>query len=143
MRALLSVAVLSIVPLSVGAQQPQKPQVRTYLISPQIRVDRPTVVGFSRGPSDSAQTVFAKFQAVAEQLGFEFVRSTARELPIVLDVRYNAVHYVPEDASAGFILLVPGRRSDLVRGLVSAEELRERILAYSVANPPLGMSLRW
>jgi hypothetical protein len=90
---------------------------------------------------DSADSTFADSRKVAERLGFDFVVSMGSR-PMVLDVRYNAVHYLPNDVRAGFILLVPGRRSDLVRGLVRSEQLEERIRAYLAAVRPLGLGLK-
>ena len=46
------------------------------------------------------------------------------------------MHYVPPGVSAGFVVIVPGRRSDLIRGLVAPDSLEQRIRAYLVAVRP-------
>lgn len=106
-----------------AAQQP-----RILDLQPRVRVEEPTVVAFTRRVTDPTDTLFASYRRLAEELGFSFVVTSTR--PIVLDVRYNAVHYVPEGVPAGFVLLVPGRPSDLIRGLVDPNEFVKRLRAY-------------
>jgi len=120
---------------------PSAPRLRRMRIPPRITVEHPTVIAFALVLPDSADSTFTDFREVAEQFGFDFVVSMGTR-PMILDVRYNAMHYVPTHVPAGFVLLVPGRRSDLVRGLVRSEQLKERIIAYLAAVRPLGLGLR-
>lgn len=131
-----------------GAQDPRPPapdtsapRLRRLRMPPRITVDHPTVIAFAMVLPDSVDSTFADYREVAERFGFDFVVSLGSR-PMVLDVRYNAMHYVPTTVPAGFVLLVPGRRSDLVRGLVGSELLAERIRAYLAAVRPLGLGLK-
>jgi len=79
--------------------------------------------------ADTAPAGLAAARAAAEGLGFTFVRRTP-PLREVVDQGHAAIYYVPRDLEIGYFVVVPGRRPDVVRGLVSADTLRTRILAY-------------
>jgi hypothetical protein len=99
---------------------------------PRIRVQRPTVIALASWGTQTADSVFIPFRAVAEKLGFDFAVA-AGPRAIIVDVPSNAVHHVPEDVSVGFVLLIPARRPKLIRGPIDPEHLEAAIRAYPVA----------
>lgn len=55
-----------------------------------------------------------------------------------IDQAHAAVYYVPGDLPAGYLILVPGRRPDVVWGLVGSDSLHMRISAYLRLHRELG-----
>ena len=67
--------------------------------------------------------------SIVGRFGFQFVARPWRKLALV-DKRYNAIYYLPPDVRAGYVILAPGKRPDLVRAPASGDVLIQRLLAY-------------
>jgi hypothetical protein len=137
---------LSLAALRLAAQQPRSPPLDTAALHlrlmrhmPRIAVEVPTVVAFGVASGGDADSLSAESRAMVERLNFRFVVTFARR-PIIVDSRYSAIYYVPPDVSAGFVLIVPGRRSDIIRGLVAPGVLEARLRAYVAAIRPLALA---
>lgn len=135
LRALgIGIVVLSAVPLQGHAQQPTPRDTTT----PRIRISPPPVP--VRSPmvfalvSDSLlpDSTLGRAKQVAESLGFGFAVKGAAHFSIV-DSRYQAIYYVPANVSRGYLIVIPGHRPDMVRGVVAADSLRHRIEHYRVS----------
>src|SRR5512145_2616203 len=90
----------------VAQNPPQTPDTsrisqRVIEIRPRIKVEEPTVIAFAKSHADTSHVGIEAHREIAERLGFAFTVAIG-ERPSVLDTRYNAMQYVPEDASAGF-----------------------------------------
>ena len=85
---------------------------------------------------DTARAASSSARAMADSLGFTII---ARRPPLsqLLDQRHSAVYYVPRDLKTGYLIIVPGRRPDVVWGLVSPDSLRTRIKEYLTLNREL------
>ena len=107
-------------------------------IPPRVAVQAPTVIAFARTPDQLDSSLTAEVRGVAAGLGFDFAVVVGSHR-VITDVRYYAIHYVPDDVTVGFVLLVPGQRSDLIRALIDSQQLEERMRAYlaDVRQPSL------
>jgi hypothetical protein len=118
-----------------GSPGPDSAELRRRLRVPPLSIERASVIAFGTALADSSDAGLGAWRAVAKGLGFDF-RMVIGPAPIVIDVPANAVHYVPPGVRAGFVLVVPERRSDLIRGLVSPDSLEHRMRAYLAAVRP-------
>jgi hypothetical protein len=137
---------LSLAVLPLAEQQPHSPPLETAALRlrlmrrvPRVAVEVPTVVAFGVLSGGAADSLSAESHAMVERLNFRFVVTFARR-PIIVDSRHHAIYYVPFDVSAGYVLIVPGRRSDLVRGLVTPAVLEARLRAYLAPIRPLSLA---
>jgi len=83
---------------------------------------------------DSGRSASAR--DVAGSLGFTFKAVSSEHLQVV-DSRYHAVYSLPSDVASGYLIIIPGRRPDLVRGYVEPDSLRRRIVRYRQLAGPL------
>ena len=88
----------------------------------------PTVIAVAADTSAPYQRL-VRARAVAESLGFAFVIRTP-PLQQLVDQAHAAVYYVPQHLIAGYLIIAPSRRPDVIPSLVDADSLRIRLLAY-------------
>ena len=136
MNQLLSTTILSFalaVPVATSSAQTQSQDTSRIITPAIVAITGPTVIGFA---ADTTQVASSSARAVAESLGFTVI---AHRPPLdqVADQRHSAVYYVPRDLKAGYVIIVPGRRPDIVWGLVTPDSLRTRIRGYLTLNRDL------
>jgi hypothetical protein len=129
----IGIVVLSSVPLQSHAQQPTPRDTstpRARIVPPPVPVRSPTV--FALVPDallKQPDSTLGQARQAAESLGFGFAVKGVAHFSIV-DPRHGAVYYVPTDVSRGYLIVIPGHRPDIVRGVVTADSLRHRIKHY-------------
>jgi hypothetical protein len=140
--SILSLATIGLtsVPLPIHAQQspPADTSARRVRILPQpVPVHGPTIFAIV---ADSLvahpDSAFGSARLVAESLGFGFEVKPAAHFAVA-DSRYAAVYYLPSDVVRGYLIIIPGHRPDIVRDLVAADSLRQRIIHYRQLIRPL------
>jgi hypothetical protein len=104
-------------------------------IQPNVSIARATVVAFAPSLPDSADSTALAWAAVVRGLGFALLLSQGPP-PVVIDKRYNSMHFTPLNVAAGFVLVVPGARSHLIQGLIPADSLDREIRAYLASVRP-------
>lgn len=136
MKRFLHVSVFSLaltVPVPPSEAQSQH-QDTTRIVVPAIAtITTRTVIALA---SDTARAGSVSARAVADSLGFTLI-TRMPPLDQVADQRHAAFYYVPTSLKAGYVIIVPGRRPDVVWSLVPADSLRTRIRAYLILNRDL------
>jgi len=102
---------------------------------PQITVEKATVVAFADTLPAASDSIVATWRGVVERLGFTLQLAPGLP-PVVIDKRFNTLHFTPMDVHSGFVLVVPGARSQLIRSLVAPDSLEREIRAYLAAARP-------
>jgi hypothetical protein len=102
---------------------------------PQITVEKATVVAFAESLPPASDSIVATWRNVVQRLGFTLQLAPGLP-PVVIDKRFNTLHFTPLDVHSGFVLVVPGARSQLVRSLVAPDSLEREIRAYLAAARP-------
>lgn len=110
-----------------------------------LRVDQPLVIGVAAvDPRDPVLTEaeverrFGEVRALADSMGFGF--SARPFVPRLHDYHHGALYEAPEGLSLGYIIMAPGHRPRLVRGLVSRERFREELAEYLRGVRPMAPS---
>src|SRR5512135_609402 len=129
----IGIVLLSSVPLQSHAQQPAPRDTstpRARIVPPPVPVRSPTVFALvSDSLLKQSDSTLGQARQAAESLGFGFAVKGVAHFSIV-DTRHAAVYYVPTDVSRGYLIIIPGHRPDIVRGVVTADSLRQRIKHY-------------
>jgi hypothetical protein len=94
-----------------------------------ITIERATVLAFGQDFADTAETTIEALRSVARRSGFEFRTTTGAGI-VIAAKRFGTSYYVPRDVRTGFVLVVPGRPSDLVRGPITPDSLEQRLRMY-------------
>lgn len=94
-----------------------------------VAVFTPTVVVLTPDSVALSSADAGNLDSIVGRFGFQLVARPWRRLALV-DKRYNAVYYLPPDVRAGYVILGPGKRPDLVRAPASDDALTQRLLAY-------------